>query len=418
MKTFLILTLMIASPFFGSCAAQKIAVNENPDSNERKAVQLDEAQQTYVEAGNDFAFRFLTLIDENEQKDWFVSPLSLQFLLGLVLDGARNETAAEICRTLGYPAGQSEAVDAYCRKMLDALPSLDKTTKLSLANAIFFNQEMKIQTPYKKRVEKAYDAEVESLDFRQKQASLNVINGWCSKQTNGLIPSVLDDVDPGMFAYLLNALYFKGSWMYPFNKRYTEKRTFTLESGEKKQIPMMMKERKYAYRENEAFQCVRLPYGNGAYSMVVLLPKKGHTVSELISLLNAENWKELRSHMSGNTLINVWLPPFESKYHIKLNDILSTMGMPRSFGPKADFKDMSKDALWLSFVQQDAVIKVDEEGTEAAAVTSAGMVGATAVAQPPRVIDFHADHPFLYLITEASTGAILFAGKFSGKSKE
>ena len=210
MKKILIAALMMSFPFFWSCGAQ---------NNERKRIELDETQRVYVEAGNDFAFRFLKQVDGCETKDWFVSPVSLQYLLGLVLDGADGATADEICSTLGYPSGQAEAVDAYCRKMLTALPGLDKGTKLSLANAIFFNGKMRIQPPYKKRVEKFYDAEVASLDFTQKQASLRTINGWCSRQTNGLIPSVLDDVNPDMFAYLLNALYFKGSWMYPFNKR-------------------------------------------------------------------------------------------------------------------------------------------------------------------------------------------------------
>ena len=396
---------MISFPFFGSCLAQ---------NNERKRIELDETQRAYVEAGNDFAFRFLKQIDAGEPGNWFVSPVSLQYLLGLVLDGAEGATADEICQTLGYPAGQSEAVDAYCRKMLSELPNLDKKTKLTLANAIFFNDKMTIKVPYKKRVEKFYDAEVESLDFYQKRGTLRTINGWCNRQTNGLIPAVLDDVSPDMFAYLLNALYFKGTWMYPFNKRYTQDRTFTLESGQKKEIPMMMKERKYGYGENDVFQRVVLPYGNGSYSMIVLLPKKGHTVADVIASVNGENWKDIHSRWGYGTLINVWLPPFESKYHIQLNDILCDMGMPRSFGPAAQFKPMSDDALWLSFVQQDAVIKVDEEGTEAAAITSAGMLGATAVPEPPRVIDFHCDHPFLYLITENSTGTILFAGKFSG----
>ena len=406
MKKFIVLALMVSFPFIWSCRAQ----------NNGGRIELDDAQTVFVDAGNDFAFRFLQQIDQNAESDWFVSPVSLQFLLGLVLDGAAGETAGEICRTLGYPDGQAEAVDAYCRKMLSELPRLDKATKLSLANAIFFNRMMKIEPSYKKRVESAYDAEVESLDFTRKEASLRIINGWCSKQTNGLIPSVLDDVSPDMFAYLLNALYFKGSWSDPFNRNYTRERTFTLESGRKKEIKMMEKERKFPYYEDDACQAVRLSYGNGAYSMVILLPKKGHSVSGLVTTLDADGWKELRRKMHSDTRINVWLPPFESKYHVKLNDILCAMGMPRSFGPKADFKPMSPDALWLSFVQQDAVIKVDEEGTEAAAITSAGMLGATAVAAPPRVINFHCDHPFLYLITESGTGSILFAGKYTGEN--
>ena len=255
MKKFFLIAIMISFPFFWSCGAQ---------NNERKRIELDETQQVYAEAGNDFAFRFLKQIDAYESGDWFVSPVSLQYLLGLVLDGSEGATADEICHTLGYPAGQAEAVDAYCRKMLAELPHLDKKTKLTLANAIFFNDKIEIKVPYKKRVEKFYDAEVESLDFYQKQASLRTINGWCNRQTNGLIPAVLDDVTPDMFAYLLNALYFKGTWADPFNKRYTRERTFTLESGKQKEIPMMAKERKFGYSEDSICQRVILPYGNGA----------------------------------------------------------------------------------------------------------------------------------------------------------
>ncbi len=411
MKNILILSLMISFPFFGSCATQKPVTNDD----ESKPIVLDEHETTYAAAGNDFTFRFLSQIDSVEQKDWFVSPLSLQFLLGMVLDGADGATADEICQTLGYPAGETEAIDAYCRKMLSELPRRDKATKLTLANAIFFNKQMEIRPSYRKRVEKAYDAEIESLDFKNKDKTLGIINGWCDKKTNGLIPSVLSDVDPDMLAYLLNALYFKGTWMYPFNKRSTQEETFYLESGETKQVPMMKKERKFSYSENEICQRVRLPYGEGAFTMYVLLPKKGHSVADIIASLDADSWKDLRKRMYSDTKINLWLPPFETRYHIRLNDILCDMGMPTAFSKMADFKEMSKDALWLDFVQQDAVIKVDEEGSEAAAVTVGGMMGATAIPEPPKVIDFHADHPFLYMIVEGNTGSILFAGKYTGK---
>ena len=149
--------------------------------------------------------------------------------------------------------------------------------------------------------------------------------------------------------------------------------------------------------------------------MYVFLPKKGHTVEEVIASLDGASWDDLRSHMYSEDKVNLWLPRFETKYHVKLNDILCDMGMPGSFKTGADFKAMSPNAAYLDFVQQDAIIKVDEEGSEAAAVTIGGMMGATAVPVPPKIIDFHCDHPFLYLITEASTGAVLFAGKYTGK---
>ena len=364
---------------------------------------------------NGFSFRFLQQIDGCEEGDWFVSPLSLQFLLDMLLNGSGGATTAEIARVLNADPDSIASINDLSRLLLERFPKLDPATKLTIGNAIFINKNYPVNRDFKKTVEKYYDAKVENLDFRNESSSLRTINGWCDKQTKGLIPSVLDKVDPEMFAYLLNALYFKGSWTYPFTSKWTKERTFRLESGREKQVWMMEKERKFSYGENDLFQRIRLPYGDGAYAMYVLLPKEGHTVAEVVASLDDASWKELRSHMYSDTKINLWLPRFETKYHIKLNDILKEMGMPGAFRSGADFKAMSPNADFLDFVQQDAVIKVDEEGSEAAAVTSAGMMGATASPEPPKVIDFHCDHPFLYLITEAHTGAILFAGKFTGK---
>lgn len=380
-----------------------------------QTLDLTPEQQQMAATGNEFSFRFLQEIDRNEDGDWFVSPASLQFLLSVVLNGAQYATADEIAHTLGFEASQLDALNVYSRKMLETLPKLDPATKLVIGNAVFVNQLYPLNKKYKSQVEKYYHAEVRNLDFNDAEGSAGTINGWCNKQTNGLIPKILDKVEPTMFAYLLNALYFKGSWMYKFSKDLTEERPFYLESGEETRVRMMEKERKYAYGENELFQRICLPYGNGAYAMYVLLPKKGHTVAEVVASLDGASWNELRRHMYDGTKVNLWLPRFETKYHIKLNDILSDMGMPGSFKPGANFNTMSVNAGFLDFVQQDAIIKVDEEGSEAAAVTSAGMALATAVPDPPKVINFHCDHPFLYLITERSTGSVLFAGKYTGK---
>ena len=379
--------------------------------------ELTPEQKEMAAVGNDFSFRFLQQIDRNEEKDWFVSPVSLQFLLSVILNGAQEGTAEEIARTLGFEVSQLDALNTYSRAILDRLPHLDPATKLTIGNAVFVNKIYPIEKKYKNLVEKYYDAEIQNLDFNNEKAALGTINGWCNKKTNGLIPGVLDSVDPDMFAYLLNALYFKGSWTWPFNEKWTEERPFYLESGQEKKVQMMEKERKYSYNEDDLCQRICLPYGNHAFSMYVLLPKKGHTVTEVLAALNKDSWKEMRRRMYSDTKINLWLPRFETKYHIKLNDILKEMGMAGSFVRGANFRAMSRNAEFLDFVMQDAVIRVDEKGSEAAAVTTAGMVGATATPEPPRVIDFHCDHPFLYLITEASTGAILFAGEFTGLSE-
>jgi len=386
-------------------------IDRDPD-NPYKALELTTKSVEYARQGNTFAIDFIDRVNTAENGDFIISPLSMQFLLGLLLDGAQGQTAEEICKVLGYGAGETAAVNEYCLSMLEQLPSLDKQTKLSIANAIFVNNKYPIMDSYSSTVGKYFKAEVSNLDFSNAASSLSTINGWCSQKTNGMIPKVLDKVEPGMLAYLLNALYFKSEWKDKFPKGNTSDETFTTENGQQKKVPMMKNGKSYPYQDNDDFRAVRIPYGNSAFSMTVILPAKGKTLSGVTAAIKKADW-ETFTHSMVMCDVDLWLPKFETKYEKKLNDLLSDMGMPTAFSASADFKAMSNYALCLSFVKQDAIIKVDEEGTEAAAVSSAGM-RATAVAPGEHVV-FHADQPFLYFITETSTGAILFAGKYTGK---
>ena len=399
MKNMIILAA-IATLFSTNC--QGVNRDDN-EENYYKPIKLSTKSSEFVQKGNAFTFDFIERINESEVKDYVISPLSMQFLLGMILDGAKGTTADEICK-----------VNEYCLSMLEQLPNLDKKTKLQIASAIFVDDGWPLLDSYKKAVAKYYQAEVSNLNFSDNETSLKAINGWCDKHTNGMIPKILDQVDPNMLAYLLNAMYFKSQWEHQFSKKATEDEDFTDAKGAKSKLPMMKQERSFEYTENDVFQAVELPYGNGAFSMIVLLPKGKNSVSDIAAFLKKSSLDEIRARLYPHE-VNLWLPKFETKYHIRLNDILIKMGMPSAFNTqKADFKAMSEHALALDFVQQDAVIKVDEEGSEAAVVSSAGMMKATAVAPGPYAI-FHADHPFLYLITESSTGAVLFAGRYSGQ---
>ena len=311
----------------------------------------------------------------------------------MLLNGAQGETAAEICRTLGYGEGETAEINAYCRLLMEQLPKLDKKTELSLANAIFYRDNIALKTPFKNSVSDNYFATLEAMDFSKSAAAAKAINNWCSKQTKGMIPKVLDDVAPNATAYLINALYFKSKWEEQFSKGKTGKETFTDEQGRTGKVDMMKLDGKsFRYDENELCQTVRLPYGNGAFAMTVLLPKKGHSVHELLSS------PERLPSPAGQATVDLWLPRFEMKYHVLLNDILCDLGMPSSFNPiTADFLAMSDNPSFVDFVQQDAVIKVDEQGTEAAAVTVIGMKDA-AMPMPPKNVVFHADRPFLFII--------------------
>lgn len=399
---------------FAAAAIALVAASCNPSvNNPYKALEIPTKATEFVEKGHDFSLEFIDRINDVEKKDFIVSPLSMQFLLGMILNGAQGATADEICDVLGYGAGEIEDVNQFCQSMLEQLPKLDKQTTLSIANAIFVDEGWPLLDSYKSTVGKAYNAKLSNLDFSKGAASAKVINRWCSDQTHGMIDKVLETTDPAMLCYLLNALYFKSQWKEKFNKSNTAEETFTDEAGNKSTVKMMKQNESFSYQHNDVFKIVRMPYGNGAFSMVALLPQEGKTIADALDEIKESGWRETLLSMV-HCDVDLWLPRFETKYHINLNDILSDMGMPTSFTNSADFKAMSDYALKLSFVQQDAVIKVDEEGTEAAAISMAGMMKDAAAAPGERVV-FHADHPFLYFITEASTGAILFAGRYSNK---
>ena len=416
MKRFaLVMTFATLAAGCISCVSgpNDISVQRN---NPYKALNLPTKSSTFIREGNSFAINFIDQVNASTEGDFIISPLSMQFLLGMLLDGAQGQTADEICKVLGYGAGEVNEVNEYCLSMLKQLPELDRQTKLEIANAIVVNQKYTLLDSYKTTVSKFYEAEVENMDFSDNAGTVKKINKWCSNHTNGLIPEIIKEVNPTSLAILMNAIYFKSQWVLGlrFDREKTKNEPFTMEDGSKKNVLMMKNNSDLLCQGNDVFTAVRLPYGNGAFNMVVVLPDEGFTIQDAIESLKGEEWTAFYRNMV-KCAVDLWLPKFETRSRINLNKILSDMGMPSAFDlNKADFKAMSNYALSLSKVTQDAVIKVDEEGTEAAVVSKGEPNGTTAMRPGNRVV-FHADRPFLYLITENSTGAILFAGKFSGK---
>jgi serpin B len=209
--------------------------------------------------------------------------------------------------------------------------------------------------------------------------------------------------------YLLNAIYFKGIWISEFSKNKTEKKMFTHEDGSTVNVDMMNQTSKFKYKNDDLLQIVELPYGNGAFSMMVLLPQEDKKIGDVIDALNSSDyWVELESGLRVNE-VELSLPKFKTEYSKKLNEVLKKMGMGLAFTDDADFSGMSDISAKLSFVKQDTYIAVDEVGTEAAAVTTVGVVMTSMPIEPQKVI-FNANHPFVYLIKENSTGSILFIG--------
>ncbi|MBR5929059.1 MAG: serpin family protein [Prevotella sp.] len=380
-----------------------------------KNISLSNDQKKLVMSNNDFAFNlFRTARNEESQ---ILSPLSITYALGMLNNGAAGETLKQINTVLGFGDAGADAINDFCLKMLTEAPGLDEQTKVMIANTIYFNKAKgyELKDDFVSKAKQYYDAVPESRDFGDGE-TLNVINKWANDHTEGMIPEILkeDEFDPQAVSYLLNALYFKGTWTLKFDVNNTQNEMFNGDD----EVPMMhLKEKELTYTENDECQALTLPYGNGAYQMTILLPLEGKTVNDVLNGLTAEKWQQNFQEMAP-AVVDVKLPRFESMTEVDLKDIMSALGMPKAFiYGDAEFPNLCTcEEIYISLMKQVAKIKVNEEGTEAAAVTIIGTKD-YAVPNPPRV-QFYANRPFLYVISEQSTGSIFFIGQYMGESSK
>ena len=373
------------------------------DFNAPKEIELAEGEQQLIESNNDFAFNLFRKARGDKSK--ILSPLSITFALGMLNNGADGETLKQINQTLGFGDAGADAINVFCQKMLKESNTLDEKTKAMIANTIFVNEGFgyRLQEGFIDKANTFYDAQPQNRNFADGE-TMDVINQWASDHTMGMIPEVLkeDSFNPDAVSYLLNALYFKGIWSSPFKKENTQDEPF----GGGDEVPMMHNFREgLLYAENNLYQAVRLPYGNGAYRMDVFLPREDKTVGEVLETLSGSNWQPEYE----NTDVDLKLPRFETDTNQDLVGVMAGLGMPKAFSIDAEFPYFCNGDPYISQMFQVAKIKLDEEGTEAAAVTVIEMTESI-----PQRADFHANRPFLYIISEQSTGAIFFIGQFTG----
>jgi serpin B len=378
------------------------------DFHAPKEIELAEGEQQLITNNNDFAFNLFR--QARGETSSIMSPLSITFALGLLNNAAAGQTLEEINRTLGFGEAGAGAINAFCKKMLDEANTLDEKTKALIANTIFVNEGLgyQLQNGFIEKANEFYNAQPQNRNFLDGE-TMDVINQWASDHTEGMIPNVLDKdtFNPLAVSYLLNAIYFKGEWADPFDVANTKDETF----GGGPAVPMMHKENfAIPYAENDLYQTIMLPYGNGAYSMRIFLPREDKTIGDVLEGLNGSNWQ-----VSSYTCdVDLKLPRFETDKRIELEDVMSALGMPTAFSPAlAEFPYFCNYPVYIGKMFQVAKIKLDEQGTEAAAVT---VIGMETSGMPKRVV-FHANRPFLYVISEQSTGAIFFIGQYTGGVK-
>lgn len=371
--------------------------------------ELSSLEKSLVDADNRFGLQIFRQINESEAgENLFISPLSISFALGMTLNGADGETEQAMRRTLELNGLDTQGINESYKSLMNLLNRLDPKVVFTIANSIWYRQGFDVEQSFIDINKTYFNAEVNSIDFSAPSA-LGTINKWVDDNTNSKITKILTNIPPDMVMYLINAIYFKGTWTNEFAKNLTSDAQFKKSDGTTAPCKLMQQDRVMPYLQTEKFQAVDLPYGDGDYSMTVILPTEDTDIDEFISNLTIDDWQKWIQHFSEKEG-NLQLPKFTLEYEKKLNDILIDMGMAPAFDPnQANFTKINKDGnLVISEVKHKTYVKVDEEGTEAAAVTSVG-IALTSV--NTNRFYMRVDRAFVFAIRERNSGTILFIGK-------
>jgi len=390
-----------------------IQCEKNPVSPEKNVRELTGVEKALVEADNSFGLKVFQAINKDEKdNNVFISPLSISMALGMTLNGANGTTREAMQNALELVGLTDQQINENYQSLIDLLVGLDPKVKFQIANSIWYRNTFAFKDSFININKQYFYADVEGLDFASPQ-SANIINGWVEENTNGKIKGIVDQIEPHIVMFLINAIYFKGVWTYEFDKNQTQDDLFNLPDGSQKTVPMMTQSREFSYYANDQFQAVDLPYGDELFSMTIILPLPGTNLNDFLASITTENWNQWTASFSpvNGTL---YFPRFKLQYEKLLNDVLKSLGMEIAFDQgNADFTRMFDKVgdmnLFIDKVKHKSYVEINEEGTEAAAVTSVE-IGLTSVG-PGSPFVMRVDRPFIFAIRENHSGTILFVGK-------
>jgi serine protease inhibitor len=405
-------SVVLAALVIAACGGAPTETHGPPAALTTLPRDLSPAESRVRDAANAFSFAIWQQIN-GAQRDTnvFVSPLSASFALGMTMNGAANQTWNEMRSALQFGGATGAEIDAGYKSLIALLMSLDPGVQFQIANSIWYSAGFPFRQTFFDTTKFYFGAAVRGLDFSNVPSSLAAINGWVNSETSGRIPKVLDDIDPAEVMFLINAIYFKGSWRTRFDPAQTTASTFLASGGVSQPAQLMHRLDTLSYAETPAYQAADLPYGNSAFTMTVLLPKPGTDVEVVAASLTPAAWQALAGSFR-TAKVDLSLPKLKLTYERKLNDDLRQLGMLVPFVPDvADFTQMSAppagNHLFIDFVKQNSFVDINEEGTEAAAVTTVG-IQATAA---PVVIAMRVDRPYIFVLRERLSGTVLFMGK-------
>jgi serine protease inhibitor len=361
-----------------------------------------------VNANTKFGFKLFSevLKTDSEKKNIFVSPSSVAIALAMTYNGASGSTQQAMAKALELQGMSLSEINSSNAALKELLENPDPKVKLTIANSLWANKNVTFQSEFLQKNRDYYKAKVTNLDFSDTK-TLGKINNWVNENTRGKINKIVEKIDPDQMLFLINAIYFKGNWTNQFEQSQTAQYPFYLTSGTQKKHPMMSQKGDYKYYENEQFQAASLPYGkDGKISFYVFLPKQNSSLQAIYQNLNAENWDKWMAQFNKREGF-VRLPRFKMDYDITLNNALTALGMGEAFSDKANFSAMGKN-FKISEVKHKTFVEVNEEGTEAAAATSVGIVTLSAPVNEP--FQMIVDRPFFCAIRDNRTGSLLFMG--------
>lgn len=376
--------------------------------------ELTASERVVVEGANDFTFDILQKMAEGTpDESFFASPLSISMAFGMALNGADDDTYTQMRDFFGHEALTNEEINEVFRDLIGLLAGLDPQVRMEIANSVWYREGFAVLEEFLQTNAEYFDAEVAELDFSD-QAAPDIINAWIEDKTNGLIEEMIEEIGPDVVMYLINAIYFKADWAVQFDPDDTRDEPFITGSGEQTDVPMMQVRDGFGYYQNDDWQVVDLPYGNGDFSFTAFLPADSDDLSDFAGSLTRQDFEAVISQLETDT-VTVYMPRFEIDYdYEEIMEDLIDMGLTLPFGEggPADFRRIHPyEPLVISDVMHRAVINVDEEGSEAAAVT---VIEFERTSVGPQQTIIRLDRPFLFFIRERSSNTILFMGKNAG----
>jgi len=409
LATFAIITLAIFAELAPTLKINPINL-ANPNHSKAAAMTPNnhsDVDARLVAANTKFGFNlFNTLSKQQPNKNIFISPTSVALVLSMTYNGVSGETQQEMTKVLEFTGMTPQEINAANQALQNSFQKVDHNIQVLIANSLWAQQGFSLKPDFLQTNQKYYNANLTELNLMNPQA-ISIINNWVSQKTQGKIDKIVDKISPSGVLFLINAIYFKGNWKTPFDKSQTANKTFSLTDGSSKQHPMMSQKGVYGYYETDTFQAVSLPYGKeGALAMYIFLPNSNSNLATFLQQLTPENWNDW---MPEFTNINgtIEIPRFKIEYEVELQNTLTALGMAGIFdSSKADFSRMTTDNnVAVDSVTHKTFVEVNEEGTEAAAVTSTGLTRSSRLP-----FEMNVNRPFFCAIQDQTTGTILFMG--------